>query len=178
MTVIRRPAAGHLREQIGHPVHAPAPGRLELVEDPPRPAHGVAVGAHELLPPAALLGDQAGPLQHRDVLLHRGEAHRVDVGESRHRRLAPDAAVQDVAARGVGQCVEQAVHLLVGQLTYNHSVVGYRSAYAASFCSWRAGVISTTSHARPTRRISRIVIADRSSSHQRRPCAAERGKAW
>ncbi len=30
---------GNLREQIGHPVHASAPGRLELVEDPPRQAY-------------------------------------------------------------------------------------------------------------------------------------------
>src|SRR5659263_454003 len=45
---------------------------------PAAPAYGVGVGvgAHELLPSAALLGDQAGPLQHRDVLLHRGEADR------------------------------------------------------------------------------------------------------
>ena len=126
-----------LREQIGHPVHTPAPGRLELVEGPPRPAHGVGIGAHELLASAALLGDQAGPLQHRDVLLHRGEAHRVVGGESRHRRLAPDAATEDVAARGIGQGMEQAVHVLVGQLTYNHPVVDYyaMTIYAATAAS-------------------------------------------
>ena len=44
-----------LREQIGHPVHAPAPGRLELVEHPPRPADGLAVGVHELLASARSL---------------------------------------------------------------------------------------------------------------------------
>jgi hypothetical protein len=38
---------------------------------------------------------------------------RVDVGESRYRRLAPHTAVEYVAARGVGQCVEQAVHRAV-----------------------------------------------------------------
>jgi hypothetical protein len=78
---------------------------------------------HELFPSAALLDDQARPFQHGNVLLHRGEAHRVVVGKSRHRPFAADAAVEDVAARGVGQRVEQAVHLLVVQLTYNHSVV-------------------------------------------------------
>jgi hypothetical protein len=72
----------------------------------------------------ALLGDEAGPLQHRDVLLHRGEADRVDVGEPRHRRLSSYAAVDDVAAGGIRQCVKQAVHLIVGHITYNHSVVG------------------------------------------------------
>jgi hypothetical protein len=83
------------------------------------------VGAHELLPPTALLGDEAGALQHSDVLLNRGEAHRVDVGESRHRRLRPDTAVHDVAPRGVRECVKQEIDLLVGSLIYNHSVVGY-----------------------------------------------------
>jgi hypothetical protein len=131
MTLICRPSetasslrTGNLREQIGHPVHASAPGRLELREDPPRPAYRVGVAAHELLPSARLLGDQAGPLQYRDVLLHRGEAHRVDVGETRHGRLASGAAVKDVAASGVGECVKQAVDVLLAQFTYNHSVVG------------------------------------------------------
>jgi hypothetical protein len=39
---------GGLREQAGHPVHAPAPGRLEFIEGLPRLAHGAEVGAHEL----------------------------------------------------------------------------------------------------------------------------------
>jgi hypothetical protein len=124
MLIRHVPWVGESARADGHAVDASAPGRLEIVEDPPRPADRAAVAAHELLAPAALLGDEAGPLQHRDVLLHRSEAHRVDVGESRHRRLVHDAAVEDVAARGVGQCVEQAVHiLLLGPTTYNHSVV-------------------------------------------------------
>jgi hypothetical protein len=61
------------------------------------------------------------------VLLHRGEAHRVDVGESRHRRLASYTAAKNVAARRVGQCVKQVVDLLVSRETYNHAVVGYGS---------------------------------------------------
>jgi RNA polymerase sigma factor (sigma-70 family) len=77
------------REQIGHPVHTPAPVRLELVEDLPRPGHGVWVGAHEPLPSSALLGDQTGAIQQRDMLLHRGEAHRVDVGSGRPPRSVP-----------------------------------------------------------------------------------------
>jgi hypothetical protein len=32
--------------------------------------------------------------------------------------------VDDVAARGVRECMEQAVHLLVAYGTYNHLVVG------------------------------------------------------
>jgi hypothetical protein len=58
------------------------------------------------------------------VLLHGGEAHRVVVGESRHRRLAPGAAAQDVAPRGIGQGLEQAIDVVVGQRIYNHPVVG------------------------------------------------------
>jgi hypothetical protein len=69
------------------------------------------------------LGDEAGPLQHRDVLLHRGEAHRVGVGQPRHRQLAPDRAEHDVATGGIGQRVEQVVDSVVGELTYNHLVV-------------------------------------------------------
>jgi hypothetical protein len=34
--------------------------------------------------------------------------------------------VEDVAAGGVGEGVEQAVHVRRRELTYNHSVVGYQ----------------------------------------------------
>lgn len=118
-----------MRQQFGHAVHASAPGRLELLEDAPRAADRGGVGADELLPSATLPGDQTGPLQHGHVLVHRGEAHRVDVGESRDRRLAACAAVEDVSARGVGQCVEQPVHLhlhlRLARSRYNHLVVPY-----------------------------------------------------
>jgi hypothetical protein len=62
------------------------------------------------------------------VLLHGGEAHRVDVGEPGHRRLLAGAAPEDVAARRVGEGMEEVVDLLAGQLTYNHPVVGYMIA--------------------------------------------------
>jgi len=73
-------------------VHAPAPGGLELVERLRCAPHRVGVGAHKLLSALAPLDDHAGSLQHRDVLLHRGEAHRVVVGELGHRRPAAEAA--------------------------------------------------------------------------------------
>jgi len=63
------------------------------------------------------------PVQHRHVLLHRREAHRVVLRERRHRQFLAHAAAHDVAAGGVGQRVEQVVHDLVGQLIYNHLVV-------------------------------------------------------
>jgi hypothetical protein len=76
-------------------------------------------------PPTALLGDQAGPLQHGDVLLHRREAHRIGPRESRDRRLARRAAAKDVAAGGVGESMEQLVNCPVRQVIYNHMVVDY-----------------------------------------------------
>ena len=114
---------GGPREQVRHPRHPPAPGGLELVEDAPRPADGGPVGVDELLATAPLLGDQAGALEHRDVLLDGGEAHGVVGGEAGDRRLARGAAAQDVAARAVGERVEHAVHVGVGKVTYNHAVV-------------------------------------------------------
>ena len=114
---------GNLREQVRHPIHAPAPVRLELVECLTRPADGIGVGADALFPSAALLGDQAGPLQHRDVLLDRGEAHGVYLGQPRHCQLVFKAAAEDVAAGGVGERVEHAVGSLVGEHIYNHLVV-------------------------------------------------------
>ena len=37
--------------------------------------------------------------------------------------------MQDVSARGISQRVEQTINLCVWQLSYNHSVVGYRMIY-------------------------------------------------
>jgi len=115
---------GILREQLGHAVHAPAPSRLELVKGLPGPADRIRIGAHELLPSAAVLGDQAGPLQHRDVLLHGGEAHRICLGQPRHRRVALGGAAEDVTPGSVRQGVKYIVDCLVGHTIYNHLVVG------------------------------------------------------
>jgi hypothetical protein len=109
-----------LNEQARHPVHAPAPGGLELVEGLPGASDHPGIGAHELFPPTALLGDQTGPFQHRDVLLHRCEAHRIGPRESRNRGLAGDAAAKDVAASAVGESMEQLVNRPARQLIYNH----------------------------------------------------------
>ena len=113
-----------LREQGRHSVHATSPGRLELIEDRPCPADRIALGVHEVLAPTALLGHQAGSLEHRDVLLDRRKAHGVEVSESRHRGLVDDAATKDVPPGGVSERVEEPVDLLAGGLSYNHSVVG------------------------------------------------------
>src|SRR3954470_2635520 len=110
-------------KQVRHPVDPPAPGRLELVKGLPRAVDGAGVGVHALLPPAALLDDEPGPLQHSDVLLHSREAHRVGLCESRDGGLAVDAATKYVATRPVGQGMKQLVELLLRGLIYNHIVV-------------------------------------------------------
>ena len=65
--------------------------------------------AHQLLAPVALLGDELGALEHGDVLLHGGEAHRVAAGERRHGVLALHGPQHDVAPGGVGERVEHPV---------------------------------------------------------------------
>ncbi len=114
---------GVLREQLGHSVHSPAPGHLELVEGLPRPLDCIGISAHELLPSAAFLCDQACPFQHRDVLLHGREAHRIGRGQPRHGGVTPDGATENVAASGVGQGVEHLADSFLGHHIYNHLVV-------------------------------------------------------
>lgn len=126
---IRPPALG---EQTGHPLHPSAPGGLQFVQGTAGPAQGVGIGPHELLPSAALLDHETGPLQYRDVLLHRGEAHRIGLGQPGHRQVVPHAAAQDVAAGQVGQGLEQAVRTrfrLFDHFIYNHLVVRYASRH-------------------------------------------------
>jgi hypothetical protein len=86
-----------LGKQGRHSVNPSTPSRLELVESLPRARDRFGVRAHELLASVWLLGDQAGPLEDGDVLLHRSEAHRVATREARNRGLVSGAAAQDVA---------------------------------------------------------------------------------
>ena len=76
---------------------------------PARQAQPLDVGAHDLAAAGALLGDQAGPLEHRDVLLHGREAHRVVAGQLGDALLPADRAQDDVAPGGVGQGGEDLV---------------------------------------------------------------------
>src|SRR6266545_771887 len=82
------------------------------------------VSVHHLLPSASLFGNERSPFQDRHVLLHRCEAHREVLCESRYRLLVADHPGHDVATRGVRQGVEDAVGVRLAQLTYNHVVVG------------------------------------------------------
>ena len=105
-------------EDFGHAGHAAAPQVFELVERAPCPGHGGDLGAHERLPPAALLGHQAGALEHGHVLLDRGEAHRIGLGQPRYRRGFDRAAAQDVAPRRICEATEELIDRI-----YNHLVV-------------------------------------------------------
>ena len=59
--------------------------------------------------PSALLGDQAGPLEHGDVLLHRREAHRVVPGQLGDALAAVQRPQDDVAPGGIRQGGEDVV---------------------------------------------------------------------
>ena len=88
---------------------AAAPQLLVLVEQAPRHAEPLEIGADDLPPPDALLGDQAGPLEDGDVLLHRREAHRVVAGQLGDALLAVDRPAHDVPPGGITQRAEDAV---------------------------------------------------------------------
>jgi hypothetical protein len=47
-----------------------------------------------------------------------------------------------------------------------------------TLASWRSGEIRTTFQASPSRCIAPMMSPETSTSHQRRPWLAERGKAW
>ena len=60
-------------------------------------AEPLDVGAHDLATAGAFLGDQAGPFEDRDVLLHGGEAHRVVPGQLGHALGAGEGPQDDVS---------------------------------------------------------------------------------
>jgi hypothetical protein len=82
---------------------------LVPVEQPPRDVERLEVRADDLPPAAAVFADETRPLEDRDVLLHRREAHRVMGGQLGHALLAVDRAAHDVTPGGVTQCAEDAV---------------------------------------------------------------------
>ena len=94
---------------MSHALDALAPQILVPVQDAPRDAESLEIGTDDLPAPDAVLGDEAGPLEDRDLLLHRREAHRVVRGQLGHAFLSIDHAAHDVAAGGVTQCAKDAV---------------------------------------------------------------------
>ena len=118
-----------------------------------RAAHGVGVAAHELLAAVAVLSDEPGALEHGDVLLHRGEAHRVAAGERRDRlaRRRPSGARCRAGwrRRARGTAGRRLVTI------YNHMVVRYQlrlvDVSGSSDCDaasrrlgWRSAILSRT----------------------------------
>ena len=99
---------------------------LELVEQAVDVAHGVDPPPHDPLAASLVLGDEVGPFEHGDVLLHGGEAHRVAPSEVRHGVLALQHQPDDVTARRIGERMEQEIcplRLDRSSLIYNHMVV-------------------------------------------------------
>lgn len=83
---------------------------------------GAAIAPNELFAPVPSLGDEIGTFEHGDVFLDRGEAHVVPHGELRHRCVLAHRSSQDVAARSIGEGLEDPVDFVVVQLSYNHLV--------------------------------------------------------
>jgi hypothetical protein len=96
-------------DELSHTLYAPAPQILVPVEDAPRGAESLEIGTDDLPPPDAVLGDKAGALEDGDVLLHRGEAHRVVRGQLGHTLLPFDRPADDVPAGWVTQCAKDEV---------------------------------------------------------------------
>ena len=101
--------SGIVGEQVVDASDAAAPEVLELGEHRCDRAHRVDLAVGELLAAVASFAEQAGPFEHGDVLLHRGERHVVARGKCGDRVLSDEHASQDVAAGAVGQGVEQGV---------------------------------------------------------------------
>jgi hypothetical protein len=113
-------------EHLAESLHAVTPADLELVEQAVDVAHGVDAPAHDPLAASLVLGDEVGPFEHGDVLLHRGEAHRVTTSQVGHRVLALQDQSDDVATCRIGERVEQQIGSIRSYgslLIYNHTVV-------------------------------------------------------
>ena len=115
-----------LGEEGVEPINARAPQLLELVKQPLRTPDGLRVAADESFAATAMLRHQPGPFQNGHVLLHRGERHRIGLGQPRHRCFADEGPSHDVSAGGIRERVEDPVDLRVTELLhiYNHLVVG------------------------------------------------------
>src|SRR4029453_16862557 len=88
----------------------------------------VDLAAHELFPSAPVLGDQSGVDQHLDVLLHRGEADRIQPAELADGALTVERLGDDVAPCCIAEREEQPIGPLRAlESFYNHLVVDYPS---------------------------------------------------
>ena len=85
--------------------------------------HRAHLTAHALLPSVPMLAEQASALEHRHMLLHCGEAHRVTTGQVGHGVLVLQDKGNDIPAGGVGERVEDLVSTVAVHQFYNHKVV-------------------------------------------------------
>jgi hypothetical protein len=115
-------------KDVAESLHAVTPAGLELVEQAVDAAHGVDPPPHDPLSASLVLGDEVGPLEDGDVLLHGGETHRVTPSQVGHGVLALQHQPDDVPACRIGERMEQEVCSLRfrrSPLIYNHAVVRY-----------------------------------------------------
>ena len=78
-----------------------------------RAAKLVDLAAHELFPSAPVLGDQTGVDQDLDVLLHCGEADRIQPAELADGALTVESPRDDVAPSCITEREKQPVGLLL-----------------------------------------------------------------
>ncbi len=99
------------REHISEALKTEAPQRFQLIEERPRLTQGVDISVDQLFPAPALLRNEASSLQHRNVLLHCGEAHRISPGQNADRDSLLHGELQNVTSRCVRQSVKQPIGL-------------------------------------------------------------------
>lgn len=101
------------------------PERLVLVEQAACPAERFHVGLDDLATTRALLGNQTGPLEDGDVLLHGREAHRVVPGDLGNAFGSGYRAEDDVTTGGIGQRGKGSIGVERDLHRNNHTVVRY-----------------------------------------------------
>ena len=84
-------------EDVFEAFEAGPPQRFEFVEKFMCATQLVDLATHELFPPAAVLGDQTGVDEDLDVLLHSGEADRIQPAQFADGALVVEGLGDDVA---------------------------------------------------------------------------------
>jgi hypothetical protein len=110
-------------DEAGHALDATAPQRLVLIEQAPSQLEPLDVGAHDLAAAGALLGDEAGALEHGDVLLDRCKAHRVVPGQLDDALTTVEGPHDDIAPGRIREGGKDVVGVERGGHLYNHTVV-------------------------------------------------------
>ena len=111
-------------EDVADPADAAAPDGFKLLEQAIRVTDSDDVATDEPLAARTLLDYKPRVLEHRNVLLHRSEAHGVAAGKGRDIVLAIERDRENVPPGGVRERVEDPVRpLTLGQIIYNHLVV-------------------------------------------------------